>query len=92
MKAVCHMMGTYNRDGQHPDVSKTQIVESLIANIGEYVQVGETDYYIQTVQNVFTKEDGQVRVYLMWENNDYELYIDDSRKMQMHQKSKIVTM
>lgn len=80
MKAVCHMMGKYNRDGQYPNVASSITIESLVANIGEYVQIGEKDYCIQTVQNVITKEDGQVRVYLMWENNDYELYIDDCHR------------
>jgi len=85
------LIGQYKRDGQHPEVAETKIVESLVANIGEYVQIGEKDYCIQTIQNVFTKEDGQVRVYLMWENNDYELYIGDNQKLyQQRQQSKIV--
>jgi len=81
MKAVCHLMGPYKRDGQYPNVESSITISSLVANIGEYVQIGEKDYCIQTVQNVLTKEDGQVRVYLVWENNDYELYINDNRRI-----------
>jgi hypothetical protein len=92
MKAVCHLMSPYKRDGQYPEVKETIVIQSLIAHIGEYVQVGEKEYNIQTVQNVLTKEDGQVRVYVMWEADDYRLYIEDARRMQMQQKSNLVTL
>ena len=90
MKVVCHLMGQYKRDSVYPEIKSSIVIESLMANIGEFVTIGEKDYRIQTVQNVITKEEGQVRVYVLWEANDYDLYIDDCHKSQMQQKSKIV--
>jgi hypothetical protein len=80
MKAVCHLMKKYNRDGIYPDVEKTETIHNCFANINEYIQINDIDYFIQTIQNVFTSEDGQIRVYICWQYNDYNLYIADCQK------------
>jgi len=93
MKTVyCHLMGPYKRDGQYPEIKESIAIESLIAYIGEFVQIGEKEYKIQTVQNILTRDDGQVRVYIMWEAMDYDLYMNDSMKSQMQPKSNLVTL
>jgi hypothetical protein len=93
MKAVCHLMSTYKRDGQYPEIKDSIATQDLIANIGEFVQLGEKEYKIATIQNVLTKEDGWVRVYVLWEAMDYDMYLADCHEMQKQaNKSNIITM
>ena len=43
MKTVyCHLMGPYKRDGQYPEIKESIAIDSLIAYIGEFVQIGQS--------------------------------------------------